>query len=386
MNRVCEPATKCSEPSCPPGFYEAFPCSDPNGPKYCTPCTKCAAGQYQIRACNSTQNSICSSCTSECTSNAVRYAGIVGACASGTDTQDAVACVEAGSATTLDVGGVGGSCAANEWYVGQRTPVMPGAKAPAAGVSSSTDILKSDFSPWNMSNIVYLSIVGSTADTKQTWISVFSRGGSSSSSGSSHSLVASMSPRATYFQRLDYYGAQRSDAYPVASSTDWNAVDVMLSYDETSIYIFFSYVFDFIASCQIPPPPQNSTTTTFTNCSYLSPAVYSPSQFWADAGVTGATFTYKGCARMFPIPFIACLYDVTGARSMLYAVDERTGQKYVLDNYTMGYARDGELVGRPKSPPAWNPETNTLYFLADVSSGAGMGLRYVQVRIRLPSA
>ena len=61
-----------------------------------------------------------------------------------------------------------------------------------------------------------------------------------------------MSPRATYFQRLDYYGAQRSDAsYPVASSTDWNAVDVMLSYDEMSIYIFFSYVFDFIASCQV---------------------------------------------------------------------------------------------------------------------------------------
>ena len=87
-----------------------------------------------------------------------------------------------------------------------------------------------------------------------------------------------MSLRAAYFQRLDYYGAQRSNAYPVANSTDWNAVNVMLSYDETNIYIFFSYVFDFIASCQIPPRTTNTTATnSFTNCSYLSQAVYSPS-------------------------------------------------------------------------------------------------------------
>lgn len=387
LNRVCEPTTKCKEPSCPAGFYEAFPCSDQNGPKYCVPCTKCSAGEYQSRACNSSQNSICSSCTSECTSDASRYVGIVGSCASGTDTSDAVSCVGASAAgSVLPKIGVGAACGANEWYSGQRTPVMPGAKAP------STDILQSDFSPWSMNRIVYLSIVGSTSETRQTWITVFARNGSSSNKY--HSLLASMGPRPTYFQRLDYYGSQRSDAaYPVASSTEWNAVDVMLSYDEESIYIFFSHVFDFIASCQLPALPQQNSTaaTTITNCSYLSPAVYNPSQFWADAGVTGSTFIYRGCVRMFPIPFLACLYDVAGARSVMYAVDEspvpsQRGQKYVLDNYTMGYARDGELVGKPKSPPAWDPETNTVYFLADVSSGAGMGLRYVQLNMQYMEA
>ena len=64
-----------------------------------------------------------------------------------------------------------------------------------------------------------------------------------------------MSPRANYYQRLDYYGSSKNlSLYPMASTTDWNAMHVMLSYDERSIYVFFSHTFDFIGKCSLGSP------------------------------------------------------------------------------------------------------------------------------------
>ena len=115
------------EPSCPVGFYEAFPCTDQEGPKYCQRCKVCSAGQYQIVACNSTQDSMCKDCTRECP-NGYLQSGIVGECrADGLDTVDAVQCVLPYSSRTavLSTLGVGAACGANEWYVGTRSVLHP---------------------------------------------------------------------------------------------------------------------------------------------------------------------------------------------------------------------------------------------------------------------
>ena len=245
---------------------------------------------------------------------------------------------------------------------------------------------KSDFSVPSMDKMVFLSVVGVSSETKQTWISVFLR--KSDGTDDRHRLRAVMSPRANYYERLDYYGSSKNlSLYPMASTTDWNAIDVMLSYDERSIYVFFSYTFDFIGKCSLVSPnitnvAADSTAPPYTipasECTYLSPKAFAPASV-SDAGITGASFTLKGCVRMTPMHFLACLYDMQGAKAMLYAVDERRdgGPKTVLDTYDLAYAATSENIGRPKSPPAWDPSTKRVYYMIDLNSGNGMGLRYV---------
>ena len=46
-NRVCVPKTLCVDASCPAGYYESAQCTDPLGPKICSPCSvSCRAGEY----------------------------------------------------------------------------------------------------------------------------------------------------------------------------------------------------------------------------------------------------------------------------------------------------------------------------------------------------
>ncbi len=308
------------------------------------------------------------------------HSGIVGECALGTDASDAVSCVSPPSSSSF---AGGRPCGNNEWYVGTRTPMFAGSIAVSDSAASSpadtSTPFRSDFSWQTMNKVVYLSAVGSTAETRQTRISLYSR--ASQLEAGEHSLLAVMNPRENYFERLDYYGSSKNTSiYPVASTTDWNAVDVMLSYDERSIYIFFSYTFDFIGKCAVPQDgaPQYASIPS-SACSYLSRKDFTPTAL--DTGVTGTSFTYRGCVRMVPMHYLACLYDLQGARSIMYAVDElREGaQKLVVDTYDDAYLSTGERVGRPKSPPAWDPVTKRLYYIIDLNNGNNMGIRFVQL-------
>ena len=131
----------------------------------------------------------------------------------------------------------------------------------------------------------------------------------------------------------------------MASTTDWNAIDIMLLYDKHSIYMFCLYTFDFIGKCSLGSPnitdiAADSRAWAYTipalECTYLSPKAFVPTSV-SDAGITGALFTLKGCVRMMPTHFLACLYDMQGAKAMLYAVDERRDSwpKTVLDMSTL---------------------------------------------------
>jgi len=393
-NRVCQPTSRCKDASCPPGYYESSTCTDAEGPKFCTRCRSCGKGEYESRSCANAHNRECKNCTRECPDSRMQQ-GIVGECTTGADKVDAVSCVQSTSIMGLQ------PCRSNEWYVGTRTPMfkaaasvqtelLSGRVVPSGLAADDSDIFKSDFSYTDMDKMVFLSLVGSSTESRQTWITLFTREARASSweVPADHRLRAVMSPRVNYFQRLDYYGSSKNvSIYPVASTTDWNAVDVMLSHDGGSLYIFFSYTYDFIAKCSISN--QNITSTAdahakaynipSSECTYLSPKTFVPGPL--DYSVTGTTFTYRGCTRMHPMPFLACLYDLQGSRSILYAVDEARegGPKTVLDTYERAFYSTGENVGRPKSPPAWSPETQSVYYILDLNSGVNMGLRFVQV-------
>ena len=309
----------------------------------------------------------------------------MGECSLGTDTSNAVSCVSPTSQTTAVVS-FGKTCGTNEWYVGTRTPVFGNTIAVTdTGGSDDTYPFRSDFSWQTMNKIAYLSVVGTTISTRQMKVSVFAR--ESTAPESEHTLVGFMDPRANYFDRLDYYGsAKNTSIYPVASIVnDWNAVDVMLSYDDSSIYIFFSYTFDFIGKCRIPSGFTQQPIPA-ASCSYLSTKQFVPTA--TDAGISGTSFTYKGCTRMIPMHYLACLYDLQGAGSILYGVDELRdgGEKLILDSYDEAFITTGQAVGRPKSPPAWDPATKRIYYMIDLNSGQNMGIRYVGVNATFSSA
>ncbi len=403
LNRVCEPTTVCSDAECPPGFYESATCTNAAGQKFCTACRTCSDGQYESKKCSKQQDRECTDCTSECPS-ASESTGIIGTCSISSSTplaaSNAVSCV-ASTPTSIFVAGK--PCSINEWYVGTRTQMFkPAAVLQDTGtdqgdgtIGAGAHPFKSDFSLYTADKIVYLGLVGSTSITRQTWISIFTRAGSSASqqaSSEKHALRAVMSPRANYFQRLDYYGASKNASiYPMASSGDWNANDVMLSYDEKSIYIFFSYTFDFIGKCRIDQVNTTGASSSApylippSDCSYLSPKVFSSTGIYV--GVTGMSFFFKGCTQMFPMHYIACLYDIQGNKPILYVVDELRsgGPKTLLDNHEIAYVSYGEPVGRPRSPPTWDPVTRQIYYMVDIRSGESMGVRYVQVSVKSQS-
>jgi hypothetical protein len=405
LNRLCEPSTKCKDAECPPGFYESATCTDPEGPKFCTPCCSCSRGQYQSKTCATQHDRECSDCTSECP-DVVAYAGIVGECKTGLDKVDAVACVPAFQASArrqeITVPTAGRSCGANEWYVGSRTPMYAGAAAQdIMSVADTTYPFKSDFSPHTFNTVAFLGVVGgSTADTRRTVVSVFYR----KPGERRHYALANILPQTNYFGRLDSRGslAGKDVNYPVASTTTWNAVDVMLSHDETSVYVFFSYTFDFIAKCSLGSAlvqaskvgaGDNSSgllpyQVPESECTYLSPKAFATATIDGQR-VTGTSFTYKGCTRMHPMPYLACLYDALSTRLFLYAVEEATGRKMLLDSRDLSYASVSDFVNRPKSPPTWDPVNKRVFYMADMDGSSGnseMALRFVRVNATRTSA
>ena len=443
LNRVCEPNTKCKDASCPEGYYESATCTDPEGPKFCSPCQTCSLGQYQSTLCSSQHDRACTDCTSECP-DALNYIGIIGECATGFDTMDAVMCVpaavqsrrrnlaasgndstdatlsaqsprrnlaasgndsmdatlfaqsprrnlptsaNASAGTTLF-----GTCGANEWYVGTRTPMFIGAVARDAAVPGSDAFglapFKSDFSPRTFDTIVYLG----TEPSGSSLVSVFAR----ASPGGVHHLLTLIRPWENFYDRLDARGgaAGRDPMFPISTTTAWNAVDVMLSHNETSVYVFFSYTYDFIGMCSLQGAlahRQNASSqlphaTTPNDCTYLSPRTIFPTRDTPSI----ASVTLKGCTRMHPFPHLACLYDLDSSKAVLYAVDELTGAKTLLDNRTMAYNANGIFLHRPKSPPTWDPVNQRIFYITDLegtSTGSReMVLRVVRVARSAPAA
>lgn len=408
LNRVCVPNTKCKDASCPAGYYESATCTDPEGPKFCSLCRTCKPGQYQSMLCSSQHNRQCTDCTSECP-DALNYVGIIGECKTGMDTFDAVTCVPASYAyyqwgwrrqqqqaesTTF------GTCGANEWYVGTRTPMFSAAAARdsltvrdegGSSVLTSpffTTPFKSDFSPRTFNTIAYLGVEGGNA-----LISVFSRARTTAR----HSPIAIIRPRENFYNWLDVRGnsaGQDGSPFPIAIDSSWNAIDVMLSHNDTSVYVFFSRTYDFIAQCSLEKALEHAANQSAIiaaaadeqpqHIPYEVPASEC-SYFSARSIFYTSSVELKGCTRMFPWPSLACLYETgtspTGSRSVLYAVDETTGAKTLLDNRDMAYNRNGIFLNRPKSPPAWDPAGKRLFYMADLDGRADgtaeMALRFV---------
>lgn len=65
-DRECVPKTRCLETRCPAGFWESARCSDAQGPKICSRCSSCKAGEYVARACSAREDTQCLPCRSSC--------------------------------------------------------------------------------------------------------------------------------------------------------------------------------------------------------------------------------------------------------------------------------------------------------------------------------
>lgn len=74
--------------------------------------------------------------------------------------------------------------------------MLPGAVAPGDPIGTvGEQLLRSDFSPVSMDRVVYLSTVGSTAETRSTWITVYNK----PSPSAQHLLAATLSPRCVLY-------------------------------------------------------------------------------------------------------------------------------------------------------------------------------------------
>lgn len=277
----------------------------------------------------------------------------MGWCATGADTQDAVQC--AYSATP-----VGAACGVDEWLAGTLTPAFSETNASQYDTGTPRNPLhpfRSDVSA-DASKVVYLASSGSSDVLRQTVVKV-------ALIGSGH-VANYVYPRAAFFNRLDVSGSQHNaSTYPVATLLDWNAVDVMFSYDSTHIYLFFSHTYDFIARCRLSPLGSGSELQS-SDCAHLSPA-----------SLTDRTTVFRGCVRLQHVPatgtgaqHMACLYEVGSGESRLLLVDEVSGSKVPLD--THGFRR-------PRSPPAWNPAQGIIYYVVDVNSGSNHAVRFVKL-------
>ncbi len=125
-----------------------------------------------------------------------------------------------------------------------------------------------------------------------------------------------------------------------------------------SIYIFFSYTYDFIAKCTLEAAA--AAELPASSCTYLSTVQFASLS-------TTSTFTYLGCASSPPGgPGLACSYEASGSYTVVMLVNESTGLKtQILGSDT--YAG----LGKPLSPPAWG-DSRSIYFLADVNYEQGV--------------
>ena len=154
-------------------------------------------------------------------------------------------------------------------------------------------------------------------------------------------------PKTMYFSKIDSTGSERglsnvSSVYPEARSSSWNVVDVMLSSDKASVYIFFSYVYDFIGKCSFSGV-----------CNYLSTVQF-------NSTATVSTFILRGCTRTDP-GFLACSYEAAYSYAVVMTVREADG----LKREVLGSGLAG--LGRPLSPPAYDPSAKLLYMMCEIS-------------------
>ena len=90
------------------------------------------------------------------------YRGIVGECGISADGVDAGSYVKA---TPTSIFAAGKPCAANEWYLGTRTPIFTGATVQDTGDDTYViQPFKSDFSVPSMDKMVFLSVVGASSE------------------------------------------------------------------------------------------------------------------------------------------------------------------------------------------------------------------------------
>ena len=206
--------------------------------------------------CSSTGNTQCLECTRECLVSAGSSNGIMGSCSSGTDLQDAVQCISSSSP-------VGLPCAANEWLSASLSEYAISTEAVGSPLddgtpSDSMDFFKSDF-VMEESGVVKAVYLGSVkaSDSKRSIVKIVQ----------GTTLIGFALPRDVYYSRLDSRGIDKTPngPYPTASFSYWDALDVMFSWDASSIYIFFSWTYDFIAKCNVQPGAIGSAS-----CSYLS--------------------------------------------------------------------------------------------------------------------
>ena len=77
-------------------------------------------------------------------------------------------------ATPTRIFAAGKPCTANKWYVGTRMPMFAGATLQDTGDDTYViQLFKSDFSVPSMDKMVFVSVVGASSKSRQTWISVF---------------------------------------------------------------------------------------------------------------------------------------------------------------------------------------------------------------------
>lgn len=355
---MCVPKTLCLEPSCPAGFFESAPCTDPLGPKICTACsTACKSGEFIKQQCTRTSDIVCEACTLAACDVLNTSSGVVGDCSSGRDTQDAVQCVRSLST-------VGQACGKDEWLVKRLTPAFSLANASGYDTGVALDMLHPFRGDVFGEKVAVLASVEASSNGKgrQAVIRVVDDN-------------KVLYPRAAFFDRLDVSGSQRngSSAYPTAFLAEWDAIDVMFSYDARSIYVVFNCTYDFIGKCNLVGSSDKNEIRS-SDCSSLSTMASSPPVYNQNPWTT-----YKGCVRIFG-RMLACLYDVSSLASPARFVffDEVTGA--VISALLGG---DDEPAGlRPRSPPAWNAKNSTLYYLASSSSTSSsslLGVRYITI-------
>lgn len=264
---------------------------------------------------------------------------MIGACNS-TDAYDVVQCTFSSTPAPQP-------CAANEWLVGSLSNTLQRANMSTVDTGNPLNYQHPFRSDIVGDTVAYLGSAGDSEAVRQTVVRVIN-----STSGA---LINFVYPRVAFFNRLDFYGSQKdASLYPVASALIWNATDVMLSYDASSIYIFFSYTYDFIAKCRL-----NSLGRELqpSDCS----APLSTAQHTSSAGI----MILKGCVRIFSTA-LACVYDVGTTDTYVYLVSETnaTASSKVLLESSLTV----QNLRRPKSPPAWNQQNSTMYYIADLGS------------------
>lgn len=344
LNRICRAKTLCGQ-QCPPGYYTNGQCLD--GAQVCIKCSSCKAGDYASVPCSSTGNTQCLECTKQCLVSPGNN-GIMGSCSSGTDLQDAVQCISSSSP-------VGLPCAANEWLSASLSEYAISTEAVGSPLddgtpSDSMDFFKSDFvmeeSGSGIIKAVYLGSV-KASDSKRSIVKIVH--------GST--LIGFVLPRDAYYSRLDSRGVDKTQngPYPTASFSYWDALDVMFSWDTSSIYIFFSWTYDFIAKCNVQPGAIGSAS-----CSYLSTV-----QFNGTANTP--FFSYVGCTKTTAsLKSLICAYSAANSYAVVFHVSETDGSKREL----LGFGYPG--LKNPLSPPAFESASGMAYIICEVSSRIGV--------------